>query len=81
MKRALRLALFAGFAAVAPTFAVAQSTPDILVLGDSQISFGAGEVYLNYFDELPDRCKMTSSRKRRLAKLGDRQTAAIGVRS
>lgn len=64
-----------------PTLTLAQSSPDILVLGDSQISFGAGEVYLNYFDELPERCRMTRSRKQRLVNLGERQTAAIGVRS
>ncbi|WP_131726294.1 SGNH/GDSL hydrolase family protein [Ruegeria denitrificans] len=55
--------------------------PDILILGDSQISFGAGKEYLRFFDQLSDRCKITPKRKKILSKLGDRETAAIGVRS
>lgn len=45
--------------------------PEILVLGDSQISFGAGQVYLEFFDNL----------KKEFPNLADFQTAAIGVRS
>ncbi|MBO9401328.1 SGNH/GDSL hydrolase family protein [Shimia sp. R9_3] len=59
----------------------ATAQPDILVLGDSQISFGAGKEYLRFFEQLPERCEMTPKRKRALAALGDRKTAAIGVRS
>lgn len=59
--------------------AVAQ--PDILVLGDSQISFGAGKEYVRFFEQLTDRCKMTPSRIAAIEKLGARETAAIGVRS
>ncbi len=59
----------------------AAAQPDILILGDSQISFGAGKEYLRFFDELADRCRMTPERKRALGNLGNRETAAIGVRS
>lgn len=55
--------------------------PDVLVLGDSQISFGAGKEYLRFFEQLTDRCEITPKRKKILDRLGDRQTAAIGVRS
>lgn len=59
----------------------ASAQPDILVLGDSQISFGAGKEYVRFFAELPNRCEMTQKRTKLLEKLGTRQTAAIGVRS
>ncbi len=59
----------------------ALAQPDILVLGDSQISFGAGKEYTRFFQDLPQRCNMTAERTRLLEKLGARQTAAIGVRS
>ena len=46
-------------------------SPEILVIGDSQISFGAGKVYLEFFDQL----------KKERPKLAHIETAAIGVRS
>ena len=46
-------------------------SPEILVIGDSQISFGAGKVYLEFFDEI----------KKDLPNLLNAETAAIGVRS
>lgn len=55
--------------------------PDVLILGDSQISFGAGKEYMEFFADLPSRCDMTPERTRLIKKLGQRQTAAIGVRS
>ncbi|MBO9474832.1 SGNH/GDSL hydrolase family protein [Shimia sp. R10_1] len=57
------------------------SQPDILVLGDSQISFGAGKEYLSFFEQLTERCNITPQRQKALRKLGERKTAAIGVRS
>ncbi|MEP5759940.1 MAG: SGNH/GDSL hydrolase family protein [Litoreibacter sp.] len=60
---------------------LAQNKPDIFVLGDSQISFGAGESYLRFFNELPKHCKMNGAQKKAFAKLGRSRTAAIGVRS
>lgn len=57
------------------------NTPDILVLGDSQISFGAGAEYLKFFRDLPQRCGANAQQTEQLAALGQRTTAAIGVRS
>jgi hypothetical protein len=74
----LKLWLAVAAALIAPPVA---AQPDILVLGDSQISFGAGKEYLRFFQDLPARCDMTPKRKRALKKLGERDTAAIGVRS
>lgn len=59
----------------------ALAQPDVLILGDSQISFGAGKEYLRFFDQLADRCRLTPQRRKVLGRLGDRETAAIGVRS
>ncbi len=61
----------------APAF----SQPDILILGDSQISFGAGKEYMKFFADLPEKCEITPQRQKALDKLGQRDTAAIGVRS
>lgn len=59
----------------------AQDGPDILVLGDSQISFGAGASYLQFFNQLPQHCTLDATRRNLLEKLGQSRTAAIGVRS
>jgi hypothetical protein len=54
------------------------SSPDILVLGDSQIPFGAGPSFLEFFENLVDNCGF----KNRIAKkLGGRSVAILGVRS
>ena len=55
--------------------------PDVLVLGDSQISFGAGAVYLDFFEDLPSHCAAAGHQPSQFSALGQRQTAAIGVRS
>lgn len=73
----LLFALFTTFAA-APVFA--QSKAEILILGDSQISFGAGAVYLNFFDKLQRNCGSVLT-KAQVAELGKRRTLAVGVRS
>ncbi len=46
-------------------------SPEVLVIGDSQISFGAGKVYLELFDAL----------KSEIPELSHIEAAAIGVRS
>lgn len=63
-----------------PALSFAQMKPDILVLGDSQISFGAGEVYLDFFHNIERNCANTLS-KAQLNGLGQRRTLAVGVRS
>ncbi len=64
-----------------PVRSGAQSGTDIMVLGDSQISFGAGEVYLKFFENLEQQCLGTDVSAATLSKLGDQRTAALGVRS
>lgn len=59
----------------------AQSGPDVMVLGDSQISFGAGAVYLEFFENLGEQCRGTDIDNGVLARLGSLQTTALGVRS
>ena len=79
--RFLLICQSAAFAlAMMPLQAQAQAQPDVLVLGDSQISFGAGETYLRFFNQLPELCKANDGSKV-LHKLGSSRTAAIGVRS
>jgi hypothetical protein len=79
-KNLLTLALTLGLTLM-PTTGLAQSKPDILVLGDSQISFGAGKKYLNFFQNLQERCGVDGGKDKLLKKLGKSRTAAIGVRS
>lgn len=56
-------------------------SPDILVLGDSQISFGAGPAYLDFFEDLAASCNVTGSQAMKLDKLGEPRIGVIGVRS
>ena len=69
--------LLAFFALVGP---VRASDPEILVLGDSQISFGAGQVYVDFFENLDARCNGKLSRKAK-RELSDARAVALGVRS
>ena len=66
--------------ALAPIESGAQTKPDVLILGDSQISFGAGEVYLDFFANIQSHCGNTVS-KAQLKRLGQRRALAVGVRS
>lgn len=56
-------------------------SPAILVIGDSQISFGAGQVYLEIFGNLKDELPKYTQNEKIIEKFNDAQTAAIGVRS
>lgn len=56
-------------------------SPDILVLGDSQISFGSGPVFVEFMSDLEARCAPTPREKKLLERLGARTTGVIGVRS
>ncbi|MEP3347102.1 MAG: SGNH/GDSL hydrolase family protein [Litoreibacter sp.] len=80
MAKSIHHLLFALFAIVAPASGFAQSKPDVLILGDSQISFGAGAVYLDFFDNLNRHCGSVMS-KAQLSDLGKARTLALGVRS
>lgn len=56
-------------------------SPEILVIGDSQISFGAGKVYLEFFEQLKNDLPNLSNNKTVINTLKNAQAAAIGVRS
>jgi hypothetical protein len=53
-------------------------SPDILVLGDSQITFGSGPVFLDVFENLTDYCPMSEQQQ---AQFDPEKVAVIGVRS
>lgn len=67
----------------APLIAQTQTftSPDILVLGDSQIMFGAGPAYLEFFDDLVENCPADVADADLLYDLDVYSTAVIGVRS
>ena len=56
-------------------------SPDILVLGDSQLAFGSGPAFLNFFSNIKNRCKPNQRQAGNLAKLGKMSVGVIGVRS
>ena len=56
-------------------------TPEILMLGDSQLSFGAGEVVLEFFDNLKIRCEGIVDQAILLDELQKMRTTLIGARS
>ncbi len=57
------------------------ASPDVLVVGDSQISYGAGKVYLEFFDGLKSRCLKTADATAMPEKLDSWTIGTIGVRS
>ena len=56
-------------------------TPEILMLGDSQLSFGAGEVVLDFFENLKTRCEGIVDQAMLLDELQKMRTTLIGARS
>jgi len=56
-------------------------TPEILMLGDSQLSFGAGEVVLDFFENLKMRCEGVVDQTMLLDELQKMRTTLIGARS
>ena len=56
-------------------------SPDILVLGDSQLAFGSGPAFLNFFSDIENRCKADKQQAQNLKKLGNMSVGIIGVRS
>jgi hypothetical protein len=56
-------------------------TTEILVLGDSQLSFGAGPVLRDFFADLPAQCRAHVASSVDLALLADKRFAMIGTRS
>lgn len=70
LARSLAAALIGLFLAPAAQ-AEAPGSPDILILGDSQLSFGAGKAFLALFDEMKGDCGLTP----------EMTVGVIGVRS
>ncbi|WP_371226479.1 SGNH/GDSL hydrolase family protein [Roseovarius sp. 2305UL8-3] len=64
-----------------PEFAPPPYGPDILVVGDSQISFGAGAQHMAFFGDLSGQCGPDDDQARALDNFGARTVAALGVRS
>lgn len=56
-------------------------SPDILILGDSQISFGSGPAFLDFFSDIKHHCGATGRQARDLQQLGEMKVGVIGVRS
>jgi hypothetical protein len=73
----LSVALFATPMVQAEPF----TSPDILVLGDSQIPFGSGPVLLEFFENLKTHCPPKPEHEAALAHIDDMKVAVIGVRS
>ena len=54
---------------------------DILILGDSQITFGSGPAFLDFFQNIEKNCSPNKKQLRDLKKLGKQSVGVIGVRS
>jgi hypothetical protein len=65
------LAVLAALVAAPPARAEAKGAPDVLVLGDSQLSFGAGEAFVDLLDRMAGTCGLAK----------DATAGVIGVRS
>ncbi len=64
-----------------PAIAEEFTSPDILVLGDSQISFGSGPVFVDFLSQLDTVCAPSKRQSRALKQLGEMKVGVIGVRS
>jgi hypothetical protein len=56
-------------------------SPEILILGDSQISFGSGPAFLEFFNDIEGHCHANTDQMKDLKKLGKMRVGVIGVRS
>ncbi|MEP5153923.1 SGNH/GDSL hydrolase family protein [Planktotalea sp.] len=56
-------------------------SPEILILGDSQISFGSGPAFLEFFTDIKTHCNANKQQRHDLKKLGKMRVGVIGVRS
>jgi len=74
-------ALLASFLSAQSALAEDFVSPNVLVLGDSQIPFGSGPAFLDFFNDIAASCEATPEQAIELEKLGEPRTAIIGVRS
>lgn len=82
--RMLRATIFAlALPFLAPAAAQAEQfvSPDIVILGDSQIPFGSGPAFLDFFENIKTHCPPNARQQQDLQKLGEMKVAVIGVRS
>lgn len=56
-------------------------SPDILMLGDSQLSFGAGEVVTDFFQNIKTRCQGTIDQAMLLEEIEQMRVTLVGARS
>ncbi|ABG32121.1 SGNH/GDSL hydrolase family protein [Roseobacter denitrificans] len=77
----VRCAAVTAMLASGPAMAQEFKSPDILVLGDSQISFGSGPVFVDFLSNIEARCAPSGRDKRRLKNFDPQNTGVIGVRS
>lgn len=56
-------------------------SPEILILGDSQISFGSGPAFLEFFTDIKKHCSPNADQADNLERLGEMRVGVIGVRS
>jgi hypothetical protein len=56
-------------------------SPEILILGDSQISFGSGPAFLEFFTDIKEHCHPNPQQTNNLKRLGEMRVGVIGVRS
>ncbi len=56
-------------------------SPDIVVLGDSQLSFGSGPVFLDFFQNIDQHCGSGPDGATDYTQLGEKSVAVFGVRS
>ena len=84
MNKILRsVALAMTLALGVPSWAAADGfvSPEILILGDSQISFGSGPAFLEFFTDIKKHCHPNPAQARDLERLGKMRVGVIGVRS
>lgn len=82
LPRVLRASAFILTALSAPVTAQdAFDSPSIVILGDSQIPFGSGPVFQDFFENIKTHCPPTPEQASNLEVLADMKVAVIGVRS
>jgi len=77
---AFKIALIGGMETTSATADDFQS-PDILVLGDSQLSFGSGPVFLDFFQNINHHCSDIDHANDHTIPMDDYRVGVIGVRS
>ena len=83
MKTLLNSLAFAAMAMVSTPVSAQEEfiSPEILILGDSQISFGSGPAFLEFFTDIKKHCVPNGKQAQDLKQLGEMRVGVIGVRS